>query len=177
MTLADTRAALPHTPMHTRAYRTPMYMYVHLRTAVHIRVYPQTPAHTPYIPANALNLIIHMKLHVNTVIWKKGEIEREMKKEGTRVRWGNQQTKNSNNTWFKHSYADYLHCTIFLYLARVVPWFSIWWIQNTPKLSSCCPIYSKYYSKTNGTDWWRLVWWIGALKITTIIKAYPAASN
>ena len=43
--------------------------------------------------SDALNLIIHMKLHVNGKNWKKGEKDREMKKEGTRVRWGNQPTK------------------------------------------------------------------------------------
>ena len=80
----------PCTPVHTTPTHpiTPTYMYVplrapvhdhaHPRTPEHTRAHPSTPAHThthqhtpmhiPHIPADALNLINHMKLHVNTVI-------------------------------------------------------------------------------------------------------------
>ena len=47
--------------------------------------YPLIPTHTQHIPANALNLINHMKLYVNRPNSKKTwKIERT--KEGTRVR-------------------------------------------------------------------------------------------
>ena len=55
---------IPLTYAHTCAYP---------RTPAHTCAHPPTPAHTAHIPADALNLINHMKLHVNTVIWKKGE--------------------------------------------------------------------------------------------------------
>ena len=65
----------------------------HLRTPVHTHAYLSTPAHThahmhtphtyPLMPADALDLINHMKLHV------KGKMEERKKdgkkKEGTRV--------------------------------------------------------------------------------------------
>ena len=54
----------PGTPMHTRAYpRTPMHNRAH--TCAHPRTPAPTHAHTPNIPTDALNLINHMKLHVN----------------------------------------------------------------------------------------------------------------
>ena len=34
-------------------------------TLAHTCTHPRTPTHTPHIPADALNLINHMKLHVN----------------------------------------------------------------------------------------------------------------
>ena len=64
-TPAHTRA-LPPTPEHTCAYPpTPMHTRAHPYTLAHTRAHPHTPAHTPHIPADALNLINHMKLHVN----------------------------------------------------------------------------------------------------------------
>ena len=55
-----------------------------MRTPVHIRAHLHTPAHTPHIPTDALNLINHVKLHVNG---KMAERKKERKKkEGTRVR-------------------------------------------------------------------------------------------
>ena len=44
------------TPAHTRA---------HPHTPAHTRAYPRTPHTYPLMPADALNLINHMKLHVN----------------------------------------------------------------------------------------------------------------
>ena len=62
--------AQPHTLVHTRAYsHIPMHTCAHPRTPTH------THMHTPHtytlMPADALNLINHMKLHVNGKIWKK----------------------------------------------------------------------------------------------------------
>ena len=58
-----------------------------MRTPVHIRAHLHTPAHTPHIPTDALNLINHMKLHVNRVNRKMAERrKKEKRKEGTRVR-------------------------------------------------------------------------------------------
>ena len=60
-----------HTHMHTRT---------HPRTCMYTCAHPHS-AHTPHIPTDALNLINHMKLHVNTVIWKKGDRRRRKRKE------------------------------------------------------------------------------------------------
>ena len=48
-----------------------------MRTPVHIRAHLHTPAHTPHIPTDALNLINHVKLHVNG---KMAERNKERKK-------------------------------------------------------------------------------------------------
>ena len=42
-------------------------------TLAHTCAHPHTPHTYPLMPADALNLINHMKLHVNGKIWKKGE--------------------------------------------------------------------------------------------------------
>ena len=100
-----TRAYLTHPPNHTHIHVctfactcarpcTPLHTQAHLSTPEHTRAHPSTPAHThthqhtpmhiPHIPADALNLINHMKLHVNTVIWKKGDrymIDRKRKEQ------------------------------------------------------------------------------------------------
>ena len=61
--------AQPCTPAHTRAHlSTPEHTRTHPHTPAHTSAHPHTPVHTPHIPADALNLINHMKLHVNTVI-------------------------------------------------------------------------------------------------------------
>ena len=72
-------------PVHTCAHRhTPAYTRVHQRTpahTVHTRVpyaHPPTPTHIPHIPADALNLINHMKLHVNRKKAEDRKIEREI---------------------------------------------------------------------------------------------------
>ena len=69
----------------------PAHTRTHPHTPAHTRAYPRTP-HTPHtyplMPADALNLINHMKLHVNGKMAER-EIDREIdreKKEGTRVR-------------------------------------------------------------------------------------------
>ena len=41
---------------------TPVHTYAHLCTHVHTSAHPHTPANTTHIPADALNLINHMKL-------------------------------------------------------------------------------------------------------------------
>ena len=48
-----------------------------MRTPAHTRAHLHTPAHTPHIPTDALNLINHMKLHVNG---KMAERNKERKK-------------------------------------------------------------------------------------------------
>ena len=90
-TPAHTRAH-PRTPVHTHAYPrtlahtrthpcTPVHTHAHLHTLMHTRAHLHTPTHTcrphtyPLMPADAFNLINHMKLHVSK--WKNGrEIER-----------------------------------------------------------------------------------------------------
>ena len=55
--------------MHTRAHpSTPEHTQAHPSTPAHAHTHQHTPMHIPHIPADALNLINHMKLHVNTVI-------------------------------------------------------------------------------------------------------------
>ena len=74
-----------HTYAHTRAYpRTPVHTHAYPHTPAHTCAHLHTPAHTQHIPTDALNLINHMKLHVNG---KMAERNKERKKnEGTRVR-------------------------------------------------------------------------------------------
>ena len=66
----------PGTPMHTRAYpptpvhthaqsRIPAHTHAHLHTPAHTHPHMHTPHTYPLMPANALNLINHMKLQVN----------------------------------------------------------------------------------------------------------------
>ena len=85
------------TPTHTCALtktcsnpRTPMHTCAHMHTPIHARAYPRTSAHTctlehaPHKHTHALNLINHMKLHVNrpnTKKTRKGEEEDRKKKE------------------------------------------------------------------------------------------------
>ena len=80
-TSADT-CANPHTSAQT---------FAHPCIPSHTRAHPCTPAQTPHIPPDALNWIIHMKLHSNRPNTK--TVEEQRKKEGTRVRWGDQRTK------------------------------------------------------------------------------------
>ena len=58
----------PCTPAHTRKHLcTPVNTQAHLHTPAHTRAHPchsHTPHTYPLMPADALNLIIHMKLHV-----------------------------------------------------------------------------------------------------------------
>ena len=63
-----------------------MHTYAHLCTPAHTRSHPLTTAHTrahPHIPTDALNLINHMKLHVNGKIEKGGKkkIDRKRKEQ------------------------------------------------------------------------------------------------
>ena len=77
------------TPVHTRAHmRTPAHTRAHPHTPVHTHTHPCIPTHTPHIPTDALNLINHMKLHVNGKMAdrKKDTLKAWKKKEGTRVR-------------------------------------------------------------------------------------------
>ena len=91
-----------HTAMHTRSHPcTPAQ-----RTPVHTRAHPCTPAHIPCIPAHGLNLINRMKSYINRPNIKKAE-DRRKKKEGTRVRWGDQWTKNS--TYFLTTSESFVH--------------------------------------------------------------------
>ena len=75
------------THAHPRIPYTSTHTHVHVCTLAHTCAHPCTPA-TPHILADALNLINHMKLHVNGKMAereKDREIERK-NKEGTRVR-------------------------------------------------------------------------------------------
>ena len=55
--------AQPHPPTYMYIYlHTPVHTYAHLCTHVHTSAHPHTPANTTHIPADALNLINHMKL-------------------------------------------------------------------------------------------------------------------
>ena len=67
---------------------TPMHIHAHTctpthppRTPMHTHTHQPKLVHTPHIPTDALNLINHMKLHVNGKM-----AEERKKKEGTRVR-------------------------------------------------------------------------------------------
>ena len=54
-----------------------------MHTPTHTRAYSHTPQTYPLMPADALNLINHMKLHVNGKIAERYMIDD--RKEGTRV--------------------------------------------------------------------------------------------
>ena len=58
--------AHPRTPIHTREHLpTPVHTHPHLHTPGHTHAQPCSPHTYPLMPADALNLINHMKLHVN----------------------------------------------------------------------------------------------------------------
>ena len=57
----------------------------------------------PLMPADALNLINHMKLHVNGKIWKKGEREIDEKRRN-KSPLSDQRTKNKKSIFFSWKY-------------------------------------------------------------------------
>ena len=94
-------SAHPHTSMHIYAHKhlptqahtcknlyEPMHTCAHLHMLTHACAFPRIPRHTCTHPTNthlSLNLITHMKLHVNRTNTKKTrkEGEEDRKKEGT----------------------------------------------------------------------------------------------
>ena len=82
--------AHPCTPAHTRKHLcTPVNTRAHLHTPAHTRAHPchsHTPHTYPLMPADALNLIIRMKLHVNGKSHMKLYINRPNTKKADRRR-------------------------------------------------------------------------------------------
>ena len=79
-------SALPYTPSHTCAHQC-----IHVYTCIHPRITAHSWAH-PWIPAHAFMHLTYPLMSLMAERKKDGK-----KKEGTRVRWGNQWTKKTSS--------------------------------------------------------------------------------